>query len=89
MESVDRHRLSLAIYPALLDTTLSGPARANAIAAAAEAYPFPTNLDRDVPVDGLAPPSQADVLSRAVGERWSEEALRRELEEHRARRRSV
>ncbi len=36
------------------------------IAASAEGYPFPTNLDSDPPVDGLAPPSQADVVRRAL-----------------------
>jgi hypothetical protein len=34
----------------------------NVIAAAAEGYPFPTNLDSNPPVGGLAPKSQADYL---------------------------
>ena len=38
----------------------------NAVAAAAEGYPFPTNLDRDQPVDGLAPASQADIVRDAL-----------------------
>ena len=36
---------------------------------------FPTNLDRDEPIDGLAPSTQADVLRRAVRETWEPEAL--------------
>jgi hypothetical protein len=51
----------------------------NVIAASAEGYPFPTNLDSDPPVDGLAPVSQADVVRRAVREEWTPEALRAEL----------
>ena len=35
----------------------------------AEGYAFPTNLDRDQPVDGMAPPSQAELLARAVANR--------------------
>ena len=34
----------------------------NALAAAAEGYPFPTNLDLDQPVDGLTPASQAEIV---------------------------
>jgi hypothetical protein len=36
------------------------------ITAIAFGYPFPTNLDLDPPIDGLAPPSQADLLREAV-----------------------
>ena len=37
-----------------------------AIAATAEGYSFPTNLDRDPPVGGLAPKTQATLLKEAV-----------------------
>jgi hypothetical protein len=49
------------------------------IAASAEGYPFPTNLDNDPPVDGLAPPSQADLVRRALREGWTARTLRNEL----------
>ncbi|MEM1100915.1 MAG: phytanoyl-CoA dioxygenase, partial [Pseudomonadota bacterium] len=39
---------------------------AAAIAASAEGYAFPTNLDTDPPVGGLAPRSMADLLTEAV-----------------------
>ncbi|BFO19250.1 hypothetical protein SHKM778_56380 [Streptomyces sp. KM77-8] len=48
--------------------------------------PFPTNLDNDPPVEGLAPPSQADVVRRALREGWTSRTLRGELRT-RARRR--
>ena len=57
-----------AVYPALLDRRPPARTRhalANAIAAAAEGYPFPTNLDLDQPVDGLTPPSQAELVTGA------------------------
>ncbi len=79
MEVVDRVKTSRAIYPALVARTAAGvdPTLVdNAIAASAEGYPFPTNLDRDQPVGGrLTPPSQAEVVRQAVAENWSAEAL--------------
>ena len=46
---------------------------------AAEGYPFPTNLDRDQPIGGLVPDTQAELLWRAVSENWEPEQLRAEL----------
>ncbi|WP_035855463.1 phytanoyl-CoA dioxygenase family protein [Cryptosporangium arvum] len=83
MESVDRERMCTAVYPFLIG--MADPE--NVIAATAEGYAFPTNLDRDQPVDGLAPPSQADVVRRAVAEQWPPDALRDRLAAHSARRR--
>lgn len=80
MESVDRARVCRAVYPHLR------PGHEPAIAAAAEGYAFPTNLDRDPPVDGLAPPSQADLVRRAVAEGWTSEAFDAALTDHAARR---
>jgi ectoine hydroxylase-related dioxygenase (phytanoyl-CoA dioxygenase family) len=86
MESVDRERMCNAVFPALLGLTSARDVR-NVVAATAEGYAFPTNLDRDQPVDGLAPPSQADVLRQAVAERREPAALRHELAAHAERRR--
>ncbi|MGD9705881.1 MAG: phytanoyl-CoA dioxygenase family protein [Acidimicrobiia bacterium] len=89
MESVDREAMSSAIYPALLAMVVSGADERfvrQAIAACAEGYAFPTNLDRDQPIAGLAPETQADVLWRAVRETWTPAALRRELRAHAVRR---
>ena len=60
METVDRARIVNAVYPALLVAKTPGsPAEvANVIAASAEGYAFPTNLDRDQPIDGMAPPTR-------------------------------
>jgi len=77
MESVDRSAMVRAIYPYL--AALSSAHRHAVIAATAEGYPFPTNLDTDPPLYGLAPDSQQDVLARAVQESWSETRLDAEL----------
>ncbi len=78
MESVDRDRMAMALFPTLRARHVAGVDEqdiSNVIAAAAEGYPFPTNLDRDPPIDGLAPESNAELLRRAVGESWSPSAL--------------
>ncbi len=82
METVDRSRMSAAVFPALLALRQAGAAPAaiaNVIAACAEGYSFPTNLDRDQPIDGLAPATQAEILGRAVSENWAQQRLEAEL----------
>jgi ectoine hydroxylase-related dioxygenase (phytanoyl-CoA dioxygenase family) len=83
MESMDRGRMSAALYPALVamvaDGRLSMAQAANAIAACAEGYPFPTNLDRDPPIGGLAPPSQQALMLAALTEGRLAEAFQADL----------
>jgi ectoine hydroxylase-related dioxygenase (phytanoyl-CoA dioxygenase family) len=89
MEAVDRAAMSAAVSPALqamADDGASPAMIANVIAACAEGYAFPTNLDLDQPVGGLAPPPQADILTRAVTEGWSRQQLETELGAWSARR---
>ncbi|MDI9906875.1 phytanoyl-CoA dioxygenase family protein [Rhodococcus erythropolis] len=71
--TIDREALVNAIYPALLALSESGSDEAVrcAVAASAEGYAFPTNLDRDQPIDGLAPQTQAELVTEAVRERIS------------------
>ncbi|MFD5471568.1 phytanoyl-CoA dioxygenase family protein [Streptomyces sp. NPDC127105] len=82
METVDREAVAGAVFPVLLKRKAEGADAAwldRVVAASAEGYPFPTNLDSDPPVDGLAPPSQADLVRRAVCEEWTPDALRAQL----------
>ena len=79
MESVDRLKMAVRLYPAL-KALLAGNAITaveadNAIAASAEGYSFPTNLDRDPPVGGLAPMSQQDLMRQALKENWEPEGF--------------
>ena len=83
MESVDRLRMSNALFPALLRLKASGAgmgALRNVVAASAEDYPFPTNLDRDQPVGDAAPQTQADLVWRALLEEWPPDELRLALD---------
>lgn len=74
MEAVDRSRMSKAVYPVLAARQADGADAADlgrVIAATAEGYPFPTNLDRDQPVDGLTPLAQSELLHLALSEGWT------------------
>ncbi|OJJ09178.1 phytanoyl-CoA dioxygenase family protein [Roseibium sp.] len=90
MESVDRMAMCRALYPVLLDKVLSGTVERQAlkatVSACAEGYSFPTNLDRDPPVGGLAPETQKQLMLRALGERWSFAKLENALTEQAGRR---
>jgi ectoine hydroxylase-related dioxygenase (phytanoyl-CoA dioxygenase family) len=88
MEQVDRARVVRAVYPALRASGLDPAGLANAVAASAEGYPFPTNLDRDQPVGGLTPLSQAELVHRALAQDWEPATLDAAIDEHAARRRS-
>ncbi len=77
METVDRDKMCRLVFPhaarAFADGTLSQGELSAAIAATAEGYSFPTNLDRDPPSNGLAPETQAAFFLRAIEEGLSED----------------
>lgn len=71
MEALDRDRMMLAVYPALLDNTaLDAQAVEAVIACTADGYSFPTNLDTDPPLKGLAPQTGQQLMQQALDERW-------------------
>jgi hypothetical protein len=84
METVDRVRMAQALYPSLLrlhtTATMDAEALDAAIAACAEGYAFPTNLDRDPPLGGLAPASQQDLMRQALAARTSPAAFNARLQ---------
>jgi ectoine hydroxylase-related dioxygenase (phytanoyl-CoA dioxygenase family) len=89
MESVDRVAMSLALYPVLARRKAAGADERelrNVVAASAEGYAFPTNLDRDQPVGGLAPQTQAELVWQALGEGWDAAAFAAGLRAHTDRR---
>ena len=88
-EAVDRERIVNAIYPALLQRQEEGMDAALiacAVAASAEGYAFPTNLDRDVPIGGLTPPTQQDLVFEALANKTTPDELAAQLAAHRHRR---
>ena len=92
IEIVDRSRITLAVYDDLKALLAAGTLTAReadtVVAATAEGYPFPANLDIDSPLSGMAPPSQQDVLRQALAEGWAVARLRREIADQNGRKRS-
>ena len=91
MESVDRVAMSDALYPVLARRKAGGAGERelrNVVAASAEGYAFPTNLDRDQPVGGLAPQTQAELVWQALQEGWDTATLAAGLRAHTDRRRT-
>lgn len=72
METVNRRAMCATLYPhvqaARAEGSLPDDALKALVAATAEGYSFPTNLDRDPPVGGLAPETQAALFHRALSE---------------------
>lgn len=71
METVDRVRMCKALYPVLQGAGLTVDQIACALAATADGYAFPTNLDRDPPIGGMAPKTQAQLMHEALLAGWS------------------
>lgn len=84
METVDRTAMCKALYPVLRagkkDGSLTAAQIANAVASSAEGYSFPTNLDRDPPLGGMAPKSQAKLVFEALEADWEPAALNAALD---------
>ncbi len=70
MESIDRIGMCKAIFKPLSDAwqsgTLSEAQLHSIVSSTAEGYSFPTNLDQDPPVGGLAPKTQQALLLESV-----------------------
>ena len=70
IETVDRAAMARALYAPLQACLAAGDLTADqadaAVAACAEGYAYPTNLDTDPPVGGLAPLAQAAIMREAL-----------------------
>ena len=88
IESMDRTAICQNLYPALMRSNLTTAEHDAAIAAAAEGYSFPTNLDLDPPLGGNASESQAGLLRRALSEQLSAPEFEAALAEQNEKRRA-
>ena len=70
MESVDRTAMVLSLYPVLLDADMTEGAVRRVLAASAEGYPFPGDLDRHRPEGESSDRSPTDITLRALREHW-------------------
>lgn len=88
--TVHRAGVLQAIYPILRSRWANErEAMETVVAAAADGYPFPTNMDRDRPgYHSRTPQSQADLVRLALAESWEISRLSTAIAELRERRRS-
>ena len=89
MEAVDREAMCLAIYTELIKSKSSmGAAElASLLNNTCEGYSFPTNLDTDPPLEGMAPQTQKQLITQALTEGWSKEKFSVALQNHTLKRR--
>ncbi|MDE0297230.1 MAG: phytanoyl-CoA dioxygenase family protein [Candidatus Poribacteria bacterium] len=83
MESINRQAMMERVYPILLDRskrgTISSQAVQDTIAAVADGYSFPTNLDSDPPIGGNVPFTAQQLMHQALKEHWPPQRLREAL----------
>ena len=89
METIDRSKMCVLTYPIAAkyfeDQTLSIYEIKAAIAATAEGYSFPTNLDNDPPVGGLAPETQQGLFLRALESKMAKSEFESQLKSMKSR----
>jgi len=84
METINRQKMCQLTYPSALQAQKNGTLKSAeimaAIAATAEGYSFPTNLDQDPPAGGLAPETQQAFYNRALKEQLSPAEFEKHLD---------
>jgi len=90
METIDRISMCKAIYQPLSEAWKSGSLSQSqlhsVVAATAEGYSFPTNLDQDAPIGGLAPKTQHTLLLESIKASLEQQEFDRLLDEQQQRR---
>ncbi|MGB1310998.1 MAG: phytanoyl-CoA dioxygenase family protein [Leucothrix sp.] len=91
METVNREAMCLAIYPELQKkfSSLSDLELDSVLANTCEGYSFPTNLDTDPPLAGMAPQTQKQLMRQALTEQWSVQQFRQQIESQTAKRKAL
>lgn len=84
MEQVDRYAMTQAIYPALVASwqNLNTAERDAILSTTCEGYSFPTNLDSDPPLYGLAPQTMKQLTAQALEQNVTPEAFFQQLQQH-------
>jgi len=85
LENINRQGMCEQLYPYIKEAVNSGKLDAlevhELISSTAEGYSFPTNLDSDPPIDGLAPETQHAMFKRALQSDWSSSEFSQALSE--------
>jgi ectoine hydroxylase-related dioxygenase (phytanoyl-CoA dioxygenase family) len=89
MESINTSAMAKAVYPALSARVQAGSISkeqvSDTVAAAADGYSFPTNLDSDPPIGGNAPETAQQLMHRALAENWSAQQFNEAIDARDAR----
>jgi ectoine hydroxylase-related dioxygenase (phytanoyl-CoA dioxygenase family) len=92
METIDTIAMAKAVYPILQgrmqNGTIDHRQLHDTIAAVADGYSFPTNLDNDPPIGGNAPKTSQQIMHEAIAANWTVEQFHTELDAHAARHRA-
>ncbi|MFK3972084.1 phytanoyl-CoA dioxygenase family protein [Pseudomonas sp. NPDC087358] len=90
METVNRERMMLALYPLMLTRMQQGELDEEGmqavIAMSADGYSFPTNLDTDPPLHGMAPLTGQQLMEQALHEGWEVQRFADAVEARRVKR---
>jgi len=89
MEIIDHGRIQLACYDILMASRPDGRALDTLATVMSDSYPFPTNLDRDVPDGSITPTSSKQLFLRALDQGWGKTQFEQALDDYRWRRRSA
>lgn len=84
MEQLDRYAMTAAIYPALAESwqALNSAERDAILSNTCEGYAFPTNLDNDPPLYGLAPQTMKQLTALALEQGVGVEQFSQQLQQH-------
>ena len=84
METINLYRVIRHIYPALLTRldTISTNELTALLMVACDGYSFPSNLDTDPPVDGMAPVTMERLTHTALAKRWTPAHFSQQLQAH-------
>lgn len=92
IETIDHMRICRLVYPALqtakAEGTLTDEELTNIATCAADTYAFPTSLDTDPPIGGLAPKTQKDSILEALDQNLSAVDFAKQLQSQADRRRA-
>lgn len=91
METVNLYNISKALYPYLLTQWQSGLMaleKSALLSAICDGYSFPSNLDTDSPIGGMAPLTHAQLTKEALDNAWPLSDYSHAIEQHRIKRES-
>lgn len=92
METVNRYKMVEKVYPVLLERMEMGMISEHmvhdVIAATADGYSFPTNLDSDPPLGGNVPVTAQQLMYQALAEKRPSAELMDQLAAYAKRRRA-